>query len=344
MFKTKHGESRGITLIALVVTIVVLLILAGISISALTGDNGIVNQANLAKIETELQSVEEAYNVYLVNSEKTNRDGTDFTKVDFLTKVYIGEEGEYVYAVNDLDKLNLNMDSGKGTIKTEISKYEDLNDVYFVDEEGNAAYIKDGVLYGDVNYMEELVETAEDFFTFDETTGTVTGIVENTSKDPNGVGYYYENKNGVSSKTKIMIPDTINGVTVKRIGDNAFEDVTNLEVIVIPDTVEYIGNYAFSDDKNLKEITIPDSVTAMGINTFESCTSLTDVTLSKSLTVISEATFRKCTSLKNIVIPNGVTRIDWRAFEGCSSLTSIRIPNSVKTISENGRKKNFFWL
>ena len=41
----KITNKRGITLIALVVTIVVLLILAGISISMLTGKNGVITQA-----------------------------------------------------------------------------------------------------------------------------------------------------------------------------------------------------------------------------------------------------------------------------------------------------------
>ena len=47
-------EKNGITLIALVVTIVVLLILAGTSIAMLTGDNGIISQAKKAKEETEI--------------------------------------------------------------------------------------------------------------------------------------------------------------------------------------------------------------------------------------------------------------------------------------------------
>ena len=41
----KYEENTGITLIALVVTIIVLLILAGVSISMLTGQNGILNRA-----------------------------------------------------------------------------------------------------------------------------------------------------------------------------------------------------------------------------------------------------------------------------------------------------------
>ncbi len=50
--KLKRKE-RGITLIALVITIIVLLILAGVSIAMLTGENGILTQAQRAKTETE---------------------------------------------------------------------------------------------------------------------------------------------------------------------------------------------------------------------------------------------------------------------------------------------------
>lgn len=45
-------EIKGITLMALVITIIVLLILAGISIATLTGENGLLSKANTAKKET----------------------------------------------------------------------------------------------------------------------------------------------------------------------------------------------------------------------------------------------------------------------------------------------------
>ena len=44
-------NNKGITLIALVVTIIVLLILAGVSIAMLTGDNGILTQGKNAKTD-----------------------------------------------------------------------------------------------------------------------------------------------------------------------------------------------------------------------------------------------------------------------------------------------------
>ena len=57
--KIKQKEISGITLIALVITIIVLLILAEISISMLSGENSILKQAGRAKEETERASQEE---------------------------------------------------------------------------------------------------------------------------------------------------------------------------------------------------------------------------------------------------------------------------------------------
>ena len=53
-------KEKGITLIALVITIIVLLILAGVSIAMLTGQNGILSQAQNAKNKTEEAQVNEA--------------------------------------------------------------------------------------------------------------------------------------------------------------------------------------------------------------------------------------------------------------------------------------------
>ena len=59
MLKETLKRNKGITLIALVVTIIVLLILAGISIAMLTGQNGILTNASKAKDETETAQIEE---------------------------------------------------------------------------------------------------------------------------------------------------------------------------------------------------------------------------------------------------------------------------------------------
>ena len=71
--KKKLKNKQGITLIALVITIVVLLILAGVSIAMLTGNNGILTQAQKAKEETESAAKNEtnilgSYGNYIYNT------------------------------------------------------------------------------------------------------------------------------------------------------------------------------------------------------------------------------------------------------------------------------------
>ena len=52
-------KQQGITLIALAVTIIVMLILAGVTIAALTSENGIINQANTVKEKNKVAKTEE---------------------------------------------------------------------------------------------------------------------------------------------------------------------------------------------------------------------------------------------------------------------------------------------
>ena len=72
----KKEAQKGITLIALVITIIVLLILAGVSIAMLTGQNGILTQANNAKNETELASAKEKVELAVIGAISQTRDGT----------------------------------------------------------------------------------------------------------------------------------------------------------------------------------------------------------------------------------------------------------------------------
>ena len=74
--KLLRKKEKGITLIALVVTIIVLLILAGISIGAITGDNGIINQAKNAKDDTQRSQWEEQIDVAIIDAESKNKNPT----------------------------------------------------------------------------------------------------------------------------------------------------------------------------------------------------------------------------------------------------------------------------
>lgn len=55
----KYKNNKGITLISLVVTLIVLIILAGVSINLTLGENGILMQAEKAKMEQEVTQIKE---------------------------------------------------------------------------------------------------------------------------------------------------------------------------------------------------------------------------------------------------------------------------------------------
>ena len=78
----KKSKETGITLIALVVTIVVLLILAGVSISMLTGENGVITQAKKAKEETEIAEEKEAVQIAYTGAMGEKYDPDSITASD----------------------------------------------------------------------------------------------------------------------------------------------------------------------------------------------------------------------------------------------------------------------
>ena len=76
MEKNKRN-TRGITLIALVITIIVLLILVGVTITVLSGENGILTQTSNAKMETRGANVEEAKNLWLMEKKLNSAKSLD---------------------------------------------------------------------------------------------------------------------------------------------------------------------------------------------------------------------------------------------------------------------------
>lgn len=58
MYTKERKQENGVTILALVITIIVLLILAGVTISAITGDDGTITNASKAKFRTEIRDIE----------------------------------------------------------------------------------------------------------------------------------------------------------------------------------------------------------------------------------------------------------------------------------------------
>lgn len=126
--KRIQKKETGITLIALVLTIIVLLILAGVSIAMLTNDNGIINQTDKAKENTEISSEKEVLEVSTIQAMEKDRSGNvTYDNFDNALEDNIGK-GDY----------NL---SGEGPF---IVKFVDSGRNYVVDKDGNVNILEKG--------------------------------------------------------------------------------------------------------------------------------------------------------------------------------------------------------
>ena len=90
--KEKDAKQKGITLIALIVTIIILIILAGITIATLTGEDGLIDNANNAKEETEIANEKEIVDRATINAMGNNKRGNIVREelqdeLDRITKV-----------------------------------------------------------------------------------------------------------------------------------------------------------------------------------------------------------------------------------------------------------------
>lgn len=82
----KEKINKGITLIALVITIVVLLILAGVSVTLLWGENGILTQAEQGSVQYQIASAREKLDATLSNAQIQKRTNLGYDKVKFLNE------------------------------------------------------------------------------------------------------------------------------------------------------------------------------------------------------------------------------------------------------------------
>ena len=118
-------RNSGITLIALVITIIVLLILAGISIATLTGENGILTRANDAKVETRGAAVEERKNLWKSEQDLDKRLGTSDAKE--LNELLDELENENLLIGNERQTIE---ETGKITIGSRTIEFEETKFAY----------------------------------------------------------------------------------------------------------------------------------------------------------------------------------------------------------------------
>ena len=181
----KIQTQKGITLLVLVVTIIVLLILAGIAIGALTGENGIINNSKNAKEETEIANEKEILEKATVEAMGKNKYGNI-------------EENELQSA--------LNQETGEGrTEAVDIGEefevlFKESNRYYTVDKDGNVGEVNE--YYKDENPGDITIgENGEKLDGNTEKTAYQIGSIEDLvafSNMVNGEGVRLENGNPVT--------------------------------------------------------------------------------------------------------------------------------------------------
>ena len=279
----KRCGTSGITLIALVVTIVVMLVLAGVSISLLTGDNGVITKSKETKITTMLSSYVEQYKLFITAKEMENSEfyagsltaGKD--SIYYNTKTSNSEKSirDIINGISDEYLEKLEIIKGKMIINTQDRQL--IKIAQNVGIEPNPYVIKNG----------ELMSNDGNLLLVDE--------------------------NGA-----LTLPES-----VTKIGTGAFSNVNGLKTIIIPGTVKTIGDYAFANNQTLEKVVIEDGVGSIGVRAFANCRNLTDVTLPDSIKTIQSQAFMTCSNIKNIEIPADIEKIDEYVFSqsGLTDLT-----------------------
>ena len=319
----KLKNKNGVTLIALAVTIIIMLILAGVTISMLTGNSGITTNASKAKTKSYLADIKEEYELYL--SEKRMDDEYDLDTLyandktiryegnevgtgiaEICSSIKKGDEkkfeiikGKIYYVSQDKNVIPIAVELGFSINPYEITdsgvlKSSSMN-LYLVDNDGHL----------DLSEYEGKIKTIE--------AGAFSKV---------------EIESGINPLQSIVLPK---GITT--IGDDAFSYNTSLTSIKIPNTVTSIGKRAFQGCTNLTSIEIPDTVTYIGDYCFSGCNRLQKIKLSKKIQTINQRLLQGCSSLTEIEIPEGVKSIGYAAFSSCSKLTTITLPASLTSFN-----------
>lgn len=236
----RNKRNQGITLIALAITIIVLLILAGISITALTGNNGIITQAIQAKESNNIAEIKERIEVEVLKciDKKGNfKKGTFKANVEKNLKGSSVIEKENKIIVNT-DGYRIKIDGITGNIIGEPSKI---------------TMVKPGIIVAKTeedNYSDgEDTATIPEGFTVDETENTISkGLVVHGPDKADG--------DSGSEFVWIPVPDinvmsqcsTAGGDCDLQLDGNALRCVTH-------DSTEIVGKiYAVKNDENFGEI------------------------------------------------------------------------------------------
>lgn len=148
----------------------------------------------------------------------------------------------------------------------------------------------------------------------------------------------------IGTITKLIIPETIDGLPVFAIISDAFQ-TSDLTYLKLPASLYLLGNNAFNMCDSLTHIDVAENNSKFcsidGVVYTKDKTTLKafpagragDFTIPNGVTTIAHFAFYRCYQLENVNMYNTVTSIGERAFSFCWNLKSIRLSDNLETIS-----------
>ena len=110
---------------------------------------------------------------------------------------------------------------------------------------------------------------------------------------------------------KVVIPSTLGGAAVYRIGNNVFRGMDFITSAIVPEGVTEIGINAFSKCTNLQEITLPASLQSIDDTAFFYCPKLKRITIGKNVEFIGASAFNECAQEFAVQIVNNAYAVEY---------------------------------
>ncbi len=234
-------QNKGVTLIALIITIIILLMLAGITIVTLTGENGLLNKAKLAKEETNKQTAIEIVKLKITSAQtKSYSEFSQLPTLQYLAD-YLCEDDEVEYV--ELESKIASLD--KISVEDNNSIYSKLKDYPFEFEINSSLEIisidGDEISSDNTISSEKYEKLKEEYNLFKKTIAeaiTSRGIQtsENDSKEK-----MTENINAISGSL-VLVAENLSGRYEQTI---SLSDKVNYDKLTIDDFVFVIKKMEF---------------------------------------------------------------------------------------------------
>ena len=138
----------------------------------------------------------------------------------------------------------------------------------------------------------------------------------------------------------LVVPKTIDGAPVVRLGDAAFAESSKIDSATLPEGLKSIGADAFSRCYALKSIALPKGIKTIENETFQGCVNLTSIELPEQLTSIGVRAFYDCAALPSLELPSGLKEINDAAFGHCYALSSLKLPDALETLGSRSFASN----